>query len=227
MCLLLIFMLSYFLRFYPRAFFSLSNYCCFFSSPLYTFPTCVCVLVYTTPSPAHVYCPNARFSHKVRLKIDWKFLVRLLKCLSLTANKMAAKNNKKAKNKKATSNAAATSHLWLQLSKEWERGRERKSGEEGQLTPQLKHDTQAAASASSPAVPIVHLLWPEVSFCCVSLSVLFPSLSRSSLSRFGNFSFVITVSAVDASQWQANCYQAVWKRWEETERGIQQRLRAV
>lgn len=125
MCLLLIFMLSYFFRFHPRAFFSLSNYCCFFSSPLYTFPTCVCVLVYTTPSPAHVYCPNARFSHKVRLKIDWKFLVRLLKCLSLTANKMAAKNNKKAKNKKATSNAAATSHLWLQLSKEWERGRER------------------------------------------------------------------------------------------------------
>lgn len=91
---------------------------------------CVCACVHN-PSPAHVYCPNARFSHKVRLKIDWKFLVRLLKCLSLTANKMAAKNNKKAKNKKATSNAAATSHLWLQLSKEWERGRERKSGEEG------------------------------------------------------------------------------------------------
>lgn len=83
----------------------------------------MCVRVYTTPSPAHVYCPNARFSHKVRLKIDWKFLVRLLKCLSLTANKMAAKNNKKSQKQK--SNAAATSHLWLQLSKEWERGRER------------------------------------------------------------------------------------------------------
>lgn len=70
----------------------------------------VCVRVYTTPSPAHVYCPNARFSHKVRLKIDWKFLVRLLKCLSLTANKMAAKNNKKSQkqksNKQRSSNIA-------------------------------------------------------------------------------------------------------------------------
>lgn len=185
----------------------------------------MCVRVYTTPSPAHVHCPNARFSHKVRLKIDWKFLVRLLKCLSLTANKMAAKNNKKSQKQKATSNAAATSHLWLQLSKEWERGsRERERGKKGnwrlnssttrRLRRQLRLQLCLLSTSCGPR---------SVFVVCLCLSH-FPPLSRSSRSRFGNFSFVITVSAVDASQWQANCYQAAWKRWGETEREIQQRL---
>lgn len=82
----------------------------------------MCVRVYTTPLPAH-----ARFSHKVRLKIGWKFLVRLLKCLSLTANKMAAKNNKKkpkTKKQQATQQQHRTcGYSWAKNEKGEERER--------------------------------------------------------------------------------------------------------
>lgn len=185
----------------------------------------MCVRVHTTPSPAHVYCPNARFSHKVRLKIDWKFLVGLLKCLSLTANKMAAKNNQKSQkqksNKQRSSNIAPVATAEQRMRKGKAREREGKWGNwrlnsstTRRLRRQLHLQLCLLSNSCGPR---------SVFVVCLCLSRI-PPLSRSSRSRFGNFSFVITVSAVDASQWQANCYQAVWKRRGETERGIQQRL---
>lgn len=60
----------------------------------------MCVRVYTTPSPAHVYCPNARFSHKVRLKIDWKFLCAYWNVCRWQLTKWLQKTTKKPKTKK-------------------------------------------------------------------------------------------------------------------------------
>lgn len=186
--------------------------------------------VYTTPSPDHLYCSYARFSHKVRLKIDWKFLVCLLKCVSLTANKMAAKKKPKTKKQQATQQQ----HRTCGYSKakqvkvgEGERGSWRlNSSRTRRLRRQLHLQLCLLSTSCGPRSVFVVCL-------CLSRSPLSPSLSPSlclsSRSRFGNFSFVITVSAVDASQWQANCCQAVWKREGERgrERGIEQRLRAV
>lgn len=137
-------------------------------------PTCVHT---PPPSPYHSHCSHARFAHKVRLKVDWKFGVPIEMFVADSQQNGCQKIKQQA----------ATSHLWL-LRRQRTRG-----------------GANASTRHAGCAVSAVQQL--QLCLLCTSCgprSVFVVCLSRSlslslSGSWFGNFSFVITVSAVDVA----------------------------